>query len=520
MMTRTMKKIQTIKVMAFVTFLSLSYSCTDDFESLNTNPNGPAVLNDIGPLLTHAQANILAPSRFVTWRENLIFASRFAEHWSFGFSGSWFPDGSGFKDRQDWHDGVWDDSFGLKNAVSNNNIGDLAEIMRLTEPGGQFESDPDHGVAIILRVLLLQKVADNFGAIPYTDAGTGSIAPRFQQVEEVYPLMIADLDRAMTLIGSATDSGLGAADMVYGGDYQKWRRLANTEKLRIAIRGRSGSGNNFSAQAITEAIANPLLQNNGDNVVFNRDASLIPLRQGLANVWSGFGDILGPKWIMSQRLVERMDGTILGTADPRLPFFAAPAINDGVFRGQEVGLSAVTTSTVDIDDYSYPNAAIYDADNQFPSYFFNYAEAEFLQAEAALFSLGGSGADAHFKAGIRASMEQWGVAEADIVTFLASPAATLAGTQEQQFEQIATQRWISVYTNGPEAWAIVRRTGYPVIEDKSDVRFGDTSGWADNVLPQRLNYSVTSYTLNEANVLEAVAGQGPDRMTTKLWWAK
>lgn len=519
-MIKTMKTRKSIfKVLALGAILSFSNACTDEFEELNTNPNGPAVLDNIGPLLTHAQQNIYAPSRFVTWRENLIFSSRFAEHWSFGFSGTWFGDASGFQGRQDWHDGVWDDSFGLRSAVSNNNIGDLAEIMRLTEPGGQFESEPDYAVALIMRVMLLQKVADNYGAVPYTDAGTGEAQPVFQQLSEVYPLMIADLDAAMDMIGSATDSGLGAADQVYAGDYQKWKRLANSEKLRIAMRARSASNNSFSATAISEAVSEPLLQSNDDNLHVQRDAGLPALRQGLANVWGGFGG-LGSKWIMSQRLVQHMDGTIFGEFDPRLPMFAEPSVNTGTYVGQEVGLTSAVASASVIEDFSQPNPVVYDPDNQLASMVFNYAESEFLQAEAALFGLGGSDANGHFQAGIRASMEQWGVAEADIAAFLASPAATLSGSQEEQFRQIAIQRWISVYTYGPEAWAIVRRTGYPAIEDKSDARFADTSGWSDNVLPQRLQYSVTSYTLNGDNLAEAVSIQGEDKMTTKLWWAK
>ncbi len=509
-----------IKILSVSLLLVLSNACTDDFESINTNPNGPAVLDNIGPILTHAQQNIYAPSRFVTWRENIIFGSRFAEQWSFGFSGSWFGDAAGFQGRQDWHDGVWDDSFGLQNAVSNNNIGDIAELMRLTGPGGDFENDADYGVIMIMRVMLLQKVADNYGAIPYTDAGTGVAKPRFQQLDEAYELMIQDLNTAMDLIGSATDSGLGAADQVYGGDYQKWKRLANSEKLRIAIRARSASGNNFSAQAISEAVGQPLMQSNDDNLTVQRDGSVAALRQGFTNIWGGFGDGPASKWVLSQKIVEHMDGTVFGTFDPRLPQFGQPSVNTGDYIGQEVALKGEVSSTFTIEDFSQPHPAIVATDVHFPSYVFNYAEAEFLQAEAALFGLGGSDANGHFQAGIRASMEQWGVAEADITAFLASPAGSLTGTQEEQFSQIAIQRWLSVYTYGPEAWAIVRRTGYPEIDDKTEDRFFDTSGWSDNQLPQRLQYSISSYTLNEANILDAINQQGPDRMTTKLWWAK
>lgn len=510
-------KIKIHKLLALGILMFFFNACTDDFEEINTNPNGPAKLDNIGPLLTHAQQNIYAPSRFVTWRENVIFGSRFAEHWSFGFQGSWFGNAQGFQGGTVWHHGVWDDSWGLVSAVSNNNIGDLAELLRLTGPDGEFASEPDHGVVLIMRVMLLQKIADNYGAIPYTEGGTGVAKPAFQQLEEVYPLMIEDLDRAMQLIDDATSSGLGAADQVYGGDYQKWKRLANAEKLKIAMRTRSAAGNNFSSQAVSEAVAAPLLQSNADNLVVQRDASLTALRQGFANIWS-FG--VGGQWVMAKRLVEHLDGTVLGTADPRLAQYADPATTSGDYVGQEVGLNAGSPLVTSIDDFSTPDASIVSQDPQFPSYGFTYAESELLQAEAALFGLGGSNPNGHFQAGIRASMEQWGVAEADIQVYLASPAGNLSGTQEEQFRQISIQRWIAAYTNGPEAWAIARRTGYPVIEDKTDPRFFDTSGWADNKLPQRLLYSTTEYTLNGKNLESALKTQGADKMTTKLWWAK
>lgn len=519
---KTIYKKTNFRVLALAIALLATNACTNDFEEINTNPNGPSVIDNIGPLLTHAQQNIFAPSRFVAWRENLIYASRFSEQISFGFAGSWFGNASGFTLDQGWNDGVWDDSFGLVSAVSNNNMGDLAELDRLTAEGGDFESAADNAVVTIMKVMLLQKVADNYGGVPYTDAGTGVSKPQFQSVKEVYELMIQDLNTAISALNGATDSGLGSADQVYGGDYQKWRTLANTLKLRIAMRGRNGSGNNFSATAITEALAGPLMSSNADGLMVTRDASLPTLRQAFSSVWS-FG--VGGYWVLSKRLVDHLDGTVLGAADPRLARYGNPAINSGTFAGQEVALSGVYVGATSVDDFSKPADEIVALDRgdgtQFPSYVFNYADAEFLQAEAALFSLGGSNANAHFQAGIRASMEQWGVSEADIVAYLASPAGSLSGTQEEQFEQISIQRWLAVYTYGPEAWAIVRRTGYPEIEDKSDLsKFFDTSSTVENKLPQRLLYATSSYTLNAETVESILEEQGPDRMTTKLWWAK
>ena len=87
-------------------------------------------------------------------------------------------------------------------------------------------------------------------------------------------------------------------------------------------------------------------------------------------------------------------------------------------------------------------------------------------------------------------------------------------------EKIATQRWIANYTNGYEAWAIVRDTGYPssAMTTSSDNNIKSYAGM-NGEYPQRLRYISSAYTSNGANVDAAVGEQGPDTKTTKLWWA-
>jgi hypothetical protein len=107
--------------------------------------------------------------------------------------------------------------------------------------------------------------------------------------------------------------------------------------------------------------------------------------------------------------------------------------------------------------------------------------------------------------------------------------ATLTGTGD--LEKIATQRWLAHYSDGMEAWAVMRDTGFPVIykntdgigykstnavSDKDIYHLGDLNG----AFPQRLRYSSSPYNTNSANTEAANAIQGPDKQATKLWWAK
>ena len=120
-------------------------------------------------------------------------------------------------------------------------------------------------------------------------------------------------------------------------------------------------------------------------------------------------------------------------------------------------------------------------------------------------------------------MELWGVGSGDIDTYIADEAiATLTGnTLEEKLEKIATQRWIVSYTDGFEAFAVVRDFGYPseLADGVSDFTIfgpGDING----VYPQRMQYGNSLKNNNTANYNAAVAIQGADVMDTKLWWAK
>ena len=146
------------------------------------------------------------------------------------------------------------------------------------------------------------------------------------------------------------------------------------------------------------------------------------------------------------------------------------------------------------------------------------AEIWFLRAEAALFGIGNGGdANELYQAGILRSLEQWTVSQAEADAYLAGNAyATLTGSQEEQFEQICTQLWFSFLSNEVEGWSNMRRTGYPVLPERTapDFSLGVTNG----AHPTRLKYPVSETNINRENNLKAVEEQGPDEILTPLWW--
>jgi hypothetical protein len=150
-------------------------------------------------------------------------------------------------------------------------------------------------------------------------------------------------------------------------------------------------------------------------------------------------------------------------------------------------------------------------------------ESHLMVAEAIVKGLASGDAQAHYQDGIRELMTLWGVDEGSIATFISSEnMALLNGTTDENLEKIATQRWLGNFTNGFEAWAIVRDSGYPasLYEGVSDPDLYALGTTLNGAYPQRMRYGNGVYSTNGTNVSAANSTQGADLQGTKLWWAK
>jgi len=147
----------------------------------------------------------------------------------------------------------------------------------------------------------------------------------------------------------------------------------------------------------------------------------------------------------------------------------------------------------------------------------------FLQAEAAErgWIPGGSAAAATFyNNAITASMQEYGVG-AGAAAYLAqakvgydAAGATLAG----HLQQIAYQKWVSLFMQGMESWTEVRRTRIPLLIPGPRAAFG---AGVPGRIPERLPYDDNEAVLNKANLDAAVAAQGfsaGNDITKALWF--
>ncbi|MEX0313534.1 MAG: SusD/RagB family nutrient-binding outer membrane lipoprotein, partial [Allomuricauda sp.] len=558
--------------------LALMLQGCSDFEEINENPNA-FTSEEVSAkfFVTQLEIALYAPNRFPYWRAQLIHADRYAGHFTFGFNGCWWSDGLGYT----YNSGYTDATYGWMSGY----LGNLSGFINFVQEGGDLENEKYLAIGLIMKGLYYQMYVDTFGMAPYTEAfDVENLTPAYDDLATIYAGIISELDQAMTLIGDSPNTGDGVDllttnDLFFGGDLQKWKKLANTLKLRMAMRAQGAPGASFAEGAITQALSAPLLTAEDENALMEKDTEISQwANAAYGDIWWNFGT--GSNWTVGKTLID----ALRNNNDPRLSFYAQPIDGGDVVLTQpsegdsrdlftkhsdfilqqldDAGVSYTSTAgtktvegvsidtvgiSIDAGDhyvgqptrlngfiysqvkeqlFSRPADLVINPKNQgnaiFPEIVMTAAEGNFLQAEAIVKGLGSGDAQALYQEGIRQAMKLWGVPDGDIATYLGTEdMALLNGTVDQNLEKIATQRWIASYTDGFEAWAIVRDSGYPaeLAAGVSDFDIYSEGTTLNGAYPQRMRYGNGAYNTNGDNTSAAVQVQGPDEQGTKLWWA-
>jgi len=141
----------------------------------------------------------------------------------------------------------------------------------------------------------------------------------------------------------------------------------------------------------------------------------------------------------------------------------------------------------------------------------DFAEVEFLLAEAIERGLTAGVAEDHYNNAITASMEYWGIGEEEIETYLTNPDvaySTAAGTWKQK---IGIQHWMALYNRGFEGWTVWRRLDFTGFNAPPLMTYND--------IPERFIYPIEEATLNKENLTAGISLLGgADDANTKVFW--
>ena len=389
-----------------------------------------------------------------------------------------------------------------------------------------------HAVGDIVKVISLVRITDIYGPIPYSQIGQdGKLEAPYDSQEDVYNKMFDELNQAIAVLTENRTQNFSAnADQVFKGNVMKWIKLANSMKLRMAIR--ISNVNAAKAKEMAEsAVAHEVgvMSSNDDNA-FVDPINKNPFRVIMYEYNNGDSRV-------SADITSYMNGYV----DPRREKYFVPSTfttaSNG-FVGMRSGINIPSGSTIK----QYANMNVQETSKVM---WMNAAEVAFLRAEGATkgWNMGGT-AENFYNSGIRLSFEQWGASGAD--GYLAnatnrpasyidpvSPSFSFAGTPSSitikwdesadlntKLERIITQKWIANFPLGIEAWSEYRRTGFPKL---MSVMVNNSAGRVStNAMARRLAYPQEEYTENNTNVLQAVSGLlgGADNMGTDVRWAK
>ncbi|WKN29666.1 SusD/RagB family nutrient-binding outer membrane lipoprotein [Porifericola rhodea] len=486
--------------------LIVTISACEDFEELNTNPNQPPVVPTTA-LLSSAQKQLMDH----IWDEwhNGRFGMLYAQYWS----ANEYTDESRYQLRQNINNNYWLYYYAGRDAAmtgdpNGGGIRDLQEIIRLNEETPEDFSaygDTNNQIAVakIMKAWMFQIITDIWGDVPYTEAlqGADQVAPAYTPQEEIYKDLLVELTEASDMI-DVNGAGFTSGDLIYEGDMAKWKKFANSLKMRVAIR-MADVEPALAETAITEALAAGVFEGNADNALL-RYATSVPNNNPLNEDRKTRADFAASEPLVD--LLKKYN-------DPRLDYYAAPNAS-GEYVGLTYGLSQSQAGAIPNSAVSQPSEVVLSAES--PGVYMDYAEVLFILSEAAARGFIGNDPADYYNQAIEASMEYWsGLAGETIETEVIEDYYTnVVPFDENNWRQsIGEQKWLALYMQGIQGWTEWRRLDFTGV--LTPPAAGPLVGTG---IPLRVTYPVDEQNLNSASYDEAVARQGADALNTPVWW--
>jgi hypothetical protein len=482
-----MKRIFRAVAPAFVLALAAA-ACDNGLTDINVDPNNPPSVS-AAALLPEAEQSAVV--RAMGSNFNLTMFGL----WAQSFAKIQYIDEDWYELRSTQIDTHWDGFYASS----------LQDLKKIADIGDSLSRPNYTAIANILSQWTFQVITDTWGDVPYSEAlqGAGNARPKYDAQKDIYYGMLAKLTAASAALKPGGET-FGSEDEIYSGDVVKWRKFANSLRLRMAMR----ISNVDPTKARTEALAalapaaGGVISSNSENAQLHYSGA-VPSDNPIYAVFHEGGRY-------DQVISSTMVDSLQRLNDPRLAVYADPAPN-GCHDGRTYcGYQNGTETAEDFDALS-PIGAAFKEDPRAPSVMMSYAEVLFLRAEAAALHWTSDDAADLYRQAITASMEQYGISGTAISDYLAQPQVAYDGLRS-----IYMQKWIALYGNGPEQFASWRRQR----ANGEHVPFLTPSpGASVQQVPYRVFYPASEQSTNQENWSAAVAANGGGTLYDKpLWW--
>lgn len=483
------------RILLVLFMITIGVSCTKDFAKINTDPS-VVTKPDIKYLLTYSEENIFTYQGSELIYEYMEQLMRFNQYVS--------------TDPYEFLTGGINTRYGTFYSKVLPNLFEIRRQISLytNKENYQYMS----ATTYILQVLFGIKVTDMNGSVPYSQAIQGRYEslqnPVYDNQESLFTMWLTELDNAIATLSNtnlSTQASYGSNDILYGSNWTKWIKLANSLKLRIAVR--LENQNKDKAKLIFQQVLN-----NATGPISSNNEQLI-----YSSV--SYKGLVGGEQYRSARYAGKAFINFLKkTNDPRLKIYFSPNNLVGNYKADLASNQVTLPGFIDPNDplIQYQGAPVDWTTDESTAYYIKnplvagqnkyflmseinllfwspswlqgqglytdipvtYAETCFLMAE---FIQKGYGAGANtqgtaedwYKKGITSSIQTM---NAIATTALSTKGYTGDGTTEinaylnqvdvkfngvNDLERIYIQQYLNFYRNANEAFVLCRRTGYP-----------------------------------------------------------
>ena len=494
-----MKNTYKIKLIILSSFLF--GSCTESFEEINIDKNSPTEANSgtllpsaiFGPLNPHLDVQMDLTNQIMQYKvyrnNNNLDAYDFATGERL-FGKFW---AAAYKAMKDSNESI---AYGQANGLN-------AYV----------------GAGKTLNAFYLASLTELWIDVPYSQAsiGLGNVQPAYDKQQDIYKQVLNLLEEANTAFASDTKGFIIGGDILFKGNVMKWRKMANSLRLRYLLRLSNKESIN-AATLINTIVSNPskypLIESNAEAAIYNF-TGVVPNTSTFSILTTLEG--LSP----SERFVSMLDGVNSyndADDDPRLAFFADKPIAPIASSGPFIGVKSGTTREVaqgtggNAELFASPFTTKFQTNKDLLDFvFISYAEVQFILAEVRLNNwITTSTAQSYYETGISANLAYWN---------LTMPANFLTRSDVSWDNTLVTlinQKWIAMFFNNTlEIWGDQKRTGLPKLVP-GPLATAVTSG----LVPTRVFYPTLEQSVNFTNYQAASTSIGGDKITAKHWYQK
>ena len=402
------------------------------------------------------------------------------------------------------------------------------------------------GISLITQAWIYSLLTDTYGDVPYFQSNMAKYKiyePAFDKQKDIYLDIFKKLEEANQLLKANTGI-VTSSDPVFYGNVSKWRKFGNSLYLRLLLRlsGKAEVADDVIAK-IKEIVETnpseyPKMTSNDDSAIL-RWTGDAPYTSPYITVREQ--DFRGPS--MASFFIDHLRDW----NDPRLDIstYGKNGVNRwGIAQGPQ-GFSGVESgytpgSGVTKQSYFYSMASVVSGqpaqtlqNDPLGGMIMNYSELQFILAEAAAKGWISGSAENYWKTGILNGITTWlpNWPNSTAIGTPPSSAPTITSPEfidylsnadiqwdnslplEEKMEKIHLQKYYVLFLTDFQQWFEYRRTGHPVLPKGPGLR-------NNGVMPARLNYPVYVQSTNPTNYQKAVESQGPDVISTQVWWQK